>query len=284
MIQNWKTLLIMLVILTTSLISSFGVGVFGAEGLTGNDILVKVDQKSEMVTQGEILSIVTLDDVKPDGTTTTLKFAALARKTVDSPDRTLTYLLAPENFKGSIFLSRDTAEGESRMWSYLPAAGRKIEIPSSQEGGSFFGTAITYEEIGSWSLGEAYNAEIVEETTVEIEGESLPAYRLNLTGKEGADPRFPTETIWVSKDSWVLLHTKSFNASGELQKEMKVLELATFEGNTVTQKLVTTEVETGHSTTVIYEKRARPDRDVPDSVFDPENLSSFDREKWGLVE
>lgn len=282
--QNQTNLLIISAILTTSFIFSLCVAVFATGDLSGNEILIKVDQKSEMVAQGEILSVLTLNDVKADGTTSSLKFAVLARKSVDSPDRTLIYLLAPKNLKGSIFLSRDTKEGGTRMWSYLPAADRKIEIPASHKGGSFFGTAITYEEIGSWSLSEEYNAEIVEETTVEIGGEPIPAYKLSLTEKEGADAKFPEETIWVGKDSWLLLHTKGFNASGELQKEMKVLELTTFEGNTVTKKLVTRNVETGHSTTVIYEKRERPNQDIPDSVFDPENLRSFDPQKWGLTE
>lgn len=272
------------VVLSLLLLLSAHSFVFAADDLSGDDILVKVDRKSQVVTRGDILSILTLKTKKADGTTTNLKFGALARKTTEEPDKTLMYLLQPEFNKGSIFLTKDTPEGETRMWSYLPALQRKIEFTGSQKEGSFLGTTLSREEIASWSLSEEFTGKIVEETTVEIGDQSLPAYKLELTAKEGADPQYPQQTIWVGKGNWLLFRTKNYSAEGKLKAKMEVKELTTFEENTVTKKLIKELVEISESTTVIYEKRERPERDIPDSVFDPENLSEFDPEKWGMTD
>ncbi|MEF8726253.1 MAG: outer membrane lipoprotein-sorting protein [Candidatus Bipolaricaulota bacterium] len=271
------------IFLSSILVLGFTLAATGEDNISGNEILEKVDQKSEVVSQGEILSILTLHDVQPDGSTRDLKLAALARKATDQPNRTLTYFMQPEGLRGSIFLSRDTEEGETRMWSYLPAYQRKIEVSASQKRRSFFGTTLTYEDIGNWNFSESFTAEIVEETQVEVGEETLSTYKLKLTPREGVEPEYPNQTIWVGKDNWLLLSSRTYDDEGELKVKMEVQEITTFEGNTVTKKLEKELVESGHSTTVIYEKRARPDQEIPDSVFDPENLSEFDPEKWGMT-
>ncbi len=280
-----KNLHILSIFLLAGLIFSFSLVVFAAGGLSGSEILKKVDQKSEMVAQGEMLSILTFENVNADGTEDSYKFGALARKEPGEPNRTLIYYLKPEHVGGTILLTRDTAEGDTKMWLSLPALGGKPkELSASGQESSFAGSTLSREEVGSWTMSEEYEAEILEETTVEVGEESVPAYKLKLTEKEGEDPQFPEQTVWVGKDNWILLRSKNFNDDGELKKEMEVKELTTFEGNTVTEKLITTIVDTGASTTVTYEKRERPDQDIPDSVYDPENLSDFDPEKWGVTE
>ena len=181
-------------------------------------------------------------------------------------------------------MSKVTPEEGTRMWLYLPALQQAKELSASRQEGSFAGSTISFEEIGSWSMSEEYNAEIVEKTEIEIGEELLPAYELALTPKEGADPQYPKRRVWIGEGNWLLLHSKDFNSEGEIQKDMKVNELTTFEGNKVTKELVTTDVETGASTTVIYETRKRLAEEIPDSLFDPENLSTFDPARWGLTE
>ncbi|MBS3788658.1 outer membrane lipoprotein-sorting protein [Candidatus Bipolaricaulota bacterium] len=279
-----KNSIVITIFLTAALVLSLSPAVFGAEKLSGNEILVKLDQKSQVVTQGEMLSILTFDDKKPDSPESRLRVGALARRLTDEPRLTLIYFLKPAYMEGSIFLSRDTEEEETKMWLYLSASQKKIQLSASRKEGRFFGTALSFEEIGSWSMSEEYSAESLEETTMEVGEESVSAYKLELTEKEGADPKFPKQTIWVGKDNWVLLQSKNYDDDGELKKEMKVKEMTTFEGNTVTKKLITTIVDTDHSTTVTYESRERPDQDIPDSVFDAENLEDFSPDKWGITE
>jgi len=259
-------------------------GAIAAEDLSGNEILKNVDNKSQSVTQGEMISIINFHNVNADGTESSYRFGALARKKSGEPNRTLIYYLKPQYVRGSIFLSKDTEEGETKMWLYLSALGQAKELSASKKESSFAGSTISFEEIGSWSMSEEYNAEIAEETTVQVGDQTVPAYKLNLTAKEGADPQYPKQSIWVGKGNWVLLHSENYNSQGELVKEMEVKQLTTFEGNTVTKELVTTAVDSGASTTVTYVKRERPEQDIPNSVFEAENLKKFDPAKWELIE
>ena len=272
------------IFLAIVLMFSLSVATIAAEDLSGDEVLVKVDEKSENVTQGEMLSVIDFHNVNADGTESSYRFGALARKKSGEPNKTLIYYLKPEFVRGSIFLSKDTEEGETKMWLYLSALGQAKELSASKKESSFAGSTISFEEIGSWSMSEEYNADIVEETTVEAGNQSVSAYKLNLTAKEGADPQYPNQTIWVGKDNWVLLRSNNFNSEGELVKEMEVKQLTTFEGKTVTKSLVTTAVDSGASTTVTYLKRARPDKDIPDSVFNPGNLKDLDPANWWLDE
>ena len=272
------------IFLVIVLIFLLGAASIAAEDLSGNEILIKVDQKSENVTQGEMLSVIDFHNVNADGTESSYKFGALARKKSGEPNKTLIYYLEPKFVQGSIFLSKVTEGGETQMWLYLSALGQAKELSASKKESSFAGSTLSFEEIGSWTISEEYNAEIAQETTVQIGDQSVASYKLDLTAKEDADPQYPNQTIWVGKDNWVLLRSKNFNSEGELVKEMEVNQLTTFEGKTVTKSLVTTAVDSGASTTVTYVKRARPDKDIPDSVFNPDNLKNFDPAKWGLAE
>jgi len=261
-----------------------GVGTFAAEDLTGNEVLAKMDNQQEVITQGEILSVVTFKNENADGTTSTNKFGALARRKENKPNVTLLYYLQPEYISGSILLSKDNTDGGTDMWLYLPALGQVKKLSTSAKQKSFAGSTLSREDIGSRTMGDEYNAEIVEETTVEVGEKSIPAYKLSLTAKEGIDPDYPKRTVWVGQNNWLLLRSEEYDSAGQLMKEMMVKELTTFEGNTVTKELVTTDIDAGASTTVIYGSRERPEQDVPDSVFDPENLKDFDPAKWGLGE
>jgi len=284
MVSKYSKKLIVSVFLVTFLLFALGAVGFSADGLTGNEILKKMDEKSEMVTGGEMLSIINFQNVNADGTESSYKFGALARKKGGEPNLTLIYYLEPEFVRGSIFLTRETEAGKTNMWLFLSALGQAKELSTSKQEGSFANSTLSYEEIGSRTMSDDYNAEIVEETTFQAGNQSVPAYKLSLTAKEGSDPQYPEQMVWIGKDNWVLLRSENFDSEGQLMKRMELKELTTFEGNTVTKKLVTTAVDTGASTTVTYVKRERPEKDIPDSVFQSENLKGFDPSKWGLTE
>lgn len=282
--RSERSVTIILLLVTVGMLVAVSVSGFAADDLTGDEILVKVDEQSEIVTRGEILSTLTFENVNPDGTTSSYKFGALARKKDGEPNITLVYYLQPKFVKGSIFLSVENEDGTTDMWLFLPALGQAKQLSTSKKESSFAGSTLSFEEIGSWTMSKEYTGQIVGETTMEVGDKNVPAYKLELTAKEGADPQFPEETIWVGKDNWILLKSKNFNSDGDLVKKMEVKELTTFEGNTVTRQLVTENVDTGASTTVTYIDRERPEQDIPDSVFDSGNLSTFDPKKWGLAE
>lgn len=270
--------------LALALILTFGLAVIGQEAITGDEILKNVDEQQEKITQGSVTSILTFRVVHSDGTETKQKFGSLAKKEPGKPNKTLIYYLQPEDVAGSIFLSRETEEGGSNMWLMLSAFPQPKQLPTSEQQGNFANSDLTYQEIGDRNMSERYNAELVEETELTIDGESVPAYVLETELKEDATANYPSGKVWVGKDNWLVLKSKDRNEDGKLERIMKVEKLGTFEGKTVTQKLTAENVLEGSSTTVTFEKRERLEEKIPSSVFDPENLPEFDPKKWEIKE
>lgn len=255
----------------------------GQDSITGEEIMINVDEQQEKISEGDVLSILSFENVNPDGTETGYKFGSLARKAPGEPNYTLIYYLEPEDVAGSIFLSRETEEG-TEMWLLLSAFPQPKKLPSSQQQGSFAGSNLTFQEIGSRNMSERYNAELVGEAELTIAGESVPAYVLETEVKEDATAKFPSGKVWVGQDNWLILKSEDYNGDGELARVTEVKELETFEGKTAMKKLVAESKLDESSTTITFEKRERPSEEITVDVFDPDNLTEFDPERWGLTQ
>ncbi|MCF7891010.1 outer membrane lipoprotein-sorting protein [Candidatus Bipolaricaulota bacterium] len=269
--------------LALALFLTFGIQVLGQDSITGEEIMINVDEQQEKISEGDVLSILSFENVNPDGTETNYRFGSVAKKEPGEPNYTLIYYLEPEDVAGSIFLSRETKEG-TEMWLLLSAFPQPKKLPSTQQQGSFAGSNLTFQEIGSRNMSERYNAELIDETDLTIDGETVPAYVLETEVKEDATAKYPSGKVWVGKDNWLILKSEDYNRNGELARVMEVKELGTFEGKTVTKKLVAESKFDESSTTVTFEKRERPEEEIPVEVFNPDNLTEFDPEKWGLTQ
>ena len=261
-----------------------GIGVMGENSLSGEEILKKVDEQQEVITRGSLASILTFETKHPDGTTSSYKFGTLAKKKPGEPDETLIYYLEPESVRGSIFLSKETEEGDTEMWLLLAAFPQPKKLPSAQKQSSFAGSTLTFQEIGDRNMSERYDSEVVEETEVEIDGEMVPAYLLDLEAEEGVETRYPKGKVWVGKENWIILKSNDYNSDGKLERVLEVKELGTFEDKRVMKKLYSENILDGSSTTITFENRERPEETIPSSVFDPENLTEFEPDRWGISE
>lgn len=268
--------------LALTLLQVAGTPTLAQDSMTGDEILQKVDEQQEKISEGDVLSILEFENVNPDGTESNYKFGSLAKREPGEPNYSLIYYLEPEDVAGSIFLSRETKEGGSEMWLMLAAFPQPKELPTSQQQGSFAGSNLTFQEIGNRNMSERYDAELVDEAELTIDGESVPAYVLETTVKEDATAKYPEGKVWVGKDNWLVLKSEDRNSDGDLARILEVEELGTFEGKDVTKKLTAENQLDDSSTTVTFEKRERPEKEIPESLFDPEKLNEFDPEEWGM--
>ncbi len=258
---------------------------FSGLQLNGDQILQKVDDKSEETMSGNTTMTVRFDNLYSDGTKGHNIFGSLSKSVEGKPDKMLMYYKEPEDVKGTIFLSIDPVDPDAntKLFLYLPALGQVKELISeSQRSGSFAGSTMSYEQIGEQEMSEDYNAQIAGEDILKVDGKSYPVYVLDLTAKPDADVDYPTRKSWVAKDIWVSLKGESYNEAGNLEQTKEVLKLGKFEGKVVSDKMISENVLEDSSTTITFIKRTRPDKEIPDSVFDSENLSEFDPEEWGL--
>jgi len=255
------------------------------DGLTGDEILQKVDEQQDVIMGANLISIVRFDNVYSDGTTAPYLFGALGKHIEGQADKSLIYFKEPEDVRGTIFLSVKPEGEEARLWLYLPALGQVKELVSEEErGGSFAGSTFSYREVGSRKISDDYTAEVVGEEAVTIGDQSYDCYVLALTAKPDAEVDYPTGRSWVAKDSWLTLKAEDYNEAGNLERTMEVLELGEFEGNLVANKIVARNVLEGSSTTISFLERRRPEEEIPDAVFDWQNLPEFDPTEWGFEE
>lgn len=256
-----------------------------SDGLSGDEILQKVDDQQDVVMGGDLISIIRFDNVYSDGTTAYNTFGGLGKQAEGEPDRSLIYFKEPEDVKGSLFLSIDPVDPNEdiHLFLYLPALGQVKELVSEEErGGSFAGSTFSYRQVGERGMTEDYTAELVSEDTVQIGNEGYPVYVLKFSAKPDADVDYPTGKMWVGKDNWLSLKAEEYNDAGNLERTMEVLVLGEFEGNVVADEMIAKDVLEGSSTTISFLDRRRPDGEIPDELFDPENLPSFDPAEWGF--
>jgi len=253
-----------------------------AAGLTGDQILQKVDEHETLVTQGSLISKIRFDNVYSDGTTAYNVFGGLSVKLEGQPEKSLIYFEEPADVAGTIFLSIKPEGGEARMWLYLPALGMAKEIVAEQRKQSFAGSTFSYKDVGSRSFADKYSAKLVGDETVKIGDKSYDCYVLELTAKPDSDADYPTAKAWVDKDSFLMLKSEDYNSEGKLERTMEVLALGKFDGNVVADKMIATNVLDKSSTTITFLERKRPANPIPDSVFDPNNLASFDPTEFGF--
>jgi outer membrane lipoprotein-sorting protein len=260
-------------------------GVVYAADLTGDQILDKMIDHQDETMSGSLIMTMKLENVYSDGTSGENVFSAMAKRSTDPsvPDKSLMYYKEPEDVRGTIFLAISPDEGDSRMWLYLPALGSAKELVSEEQEQSFAGSTFSYKDIGSASsMQDDYNAELIGEEAVTVEGKSYACYVLKLTAKPDADVDYPTQKLWVSKDFWTSLKGESYNEDGKLEITMEVVKLGEFEGNVVADEMFSKNVIEGNSTRMIFLERKRPASEFPDSVFDADNLTTFDPAAYGL--
>ena len=255
--------------------------------LTGDEILDRVEEEGDLAAEGSLITIVRFDNAYSDGTTTYSLFGGLSKLVEGQPERTLIYFVEPEDTEGTLFLGIGPVDPEedTRLFLYLPALGSVKELVSEeQREASFAGSTFSYEDVGGADTEREYEAELLGEAAVTIGETSRSVYLLSLTAKPGADVDYPTGRMWVDKESFIVLRSESYNDLGDLERTMEVLVLGEFEGRVVADELIARDVLEGDSTKITFLERRRPEGEIPDEVFDPENLPDFDPAEWGFAD
>lgn len=251
-----------------------------AQDLTSDDILDRMETEGDVLTEGSTVVQMRFDNVYSDGTTASNTFAVLSK-----PGKSLMYFLEPEDVRGTIFLTLDPEEenADTRLCLYLPLLGIPKELVSEEaRGGSFAGSSISYEDIGSDDQREDYDAVVIGEEVVTVGNEDRTAYVLESTAKPDADEDIVRTVLWVDKESFVMLRMEAYNELGNLEQTLDVIELGEFEGHLVVDGMLARDVLEESETTITFLERRRPAGEIPDEVFDPETLVSFDPAAWGL--
>jgi len=250
-----------------------------AQDLTADDILDRMQIEGDVPAEGSMIMQMQFDNVYSDGTTASNTFAGLSK-----PGKSLIVFLEPEDVRGTILLTDDCIAVDAPcIWLYLPLLGIPKELVSEEErDGSFAGSSLSYEDIGGNDQREDYDAVLIGEETLTIGDEDRTAYVIESTAKPDADEDIVRTVLWVDKESFVMLKMEAYNDLGSLEQTLDVVELGEFEGHLVVDGMHARDVLEESETTITFLERRRPAGEIPDEVFDPENLVSFDPAAWGF--
>jgi len=253
-----------------------------AAALTADEIMNMVDAEADAQAEGSMISTVRLATDNADGTTTQYLFASLAK-----PNYSLLYYLEPSDVRGTIFLMHDVEEedGDNRLWLYLQFIGVPKEMVSDDDrGGSFAGSSLSFEDLGDREGRADYNAVLLGEEEVVVGDQTRTSYKIESTAKPDVDVDNPRSIVWIDTEFLIMLKMESYNDLGNLDSTMEVLELIEFEGNLTANVMLASDVSGGSSTTITISDRRRPDAEISDAVFLPENLTDFDAVLWGFAD
>lgn len=250
--------------------------------LTADEIMDMVDAEADALAEGSMISIIRFDNVYGDGTDGSNLFGSLS-----IPNRSLIYFMEPADVAGTIFLTleSDDDDADAQLWLYLPFIGIAKELVSEDErGGSFAGSALSYSDLSDREGRADYDAVLLGEEDVVVGDATRTAYKIESTAKLDADVDNPRSVVWIDTEFLIMLKVESYNDLGNLDTTMDVLALGEFEGKLTTSEMLATNHSDGSTTTITILEQRRPDTEVSEDVFLPENIGAFDAVLWGFAE
>ena len=250
--------------------------------LTADEILDMVDAEADALAEGSMVSIIRFHNVYGDGTTGSNLFGSLS-----IPNRSLIYFIEPTDVLGTIFLTHEFDEEgvDSRLWLYLPLLGLPKELVSEeQRGGSFAGSSLSYSDLGDRDGEDDYDSVLLGEEDLVIGELTRTAYKIESIANPDADVDNPRNVLWIDTEFLFMLKVESYNDLGNLSSTMDIIELGEFEGKLTATVMLATDHSAGSTTTITILEQRRPDAEVSEDVFLPENIASFDAVVWGFAE
>lgn len=241
-----------------------------AQAETGLDIMTRVDaQPSPPVMTSEMT--MTLIDRNGQQRVRNLRST---RKTFADSERSLIFFLAPQDVRGTGFLTIDYDDPvkDDDQWLYLPSLNKSKRIAGGDKSGSFMGSDLSYADLSSRNLDD-WNYTLLREDSV---GEA-PVWLIKAVAKSPAvvEQTGYTESILYVRQSnhQVIRAIHTLEAAGE-RKLMNIPEWEYIDRYWIplVMQVVTQEGgNTVHRTQLTF-KNIDLDAEVADSVFTVQRL------------
>ena len=225
-----------------------------AQGLTGNEILLKEDGNSPdtqiMVSEMTI--------VHKSGS----KRIRTIKAWMKGDDSTFVRFLTPANVQGTSFLSLVDND-----WLYLPALKKVRRIVTKDKGGTFMGSDFSYDDMSGFSLINNYNARLLGEEQYEKHA----CYVLELLPKKPEEESYSKLKRWVDKENFYSLKTEYYDLHGDLLKVLYSSNIEKVDGFWVTKRNEMQNVQK-NSKTFIVTKELHLNQRIPDEIFTTRQL------------
>jgi len=180
----------------------------------------------EIVTRANLANYYTADDGRSDvmmtitdaqGRTRERTFVILRRDVTDGGQQKFyVYFKKPSDVRKMVFMVHKNINKDDDRWLYLPALDLVKRIAASDKRTSFVGSHFLYEDVSGRSVTEDTH-ELVE-TTDEF-------YVIKNIPKNPAGVEFSSYTVWVDKQSYIMLKAEYLGKDGQKYREVEALEI-----------------------------------------------------------
>ena len=174
--------------------------------------------------------------------------------------------LAPDDVKGTAFLTIELPDYSNDMWLYLPSLGLTKHIDADSKTQNFMGSDFTYDDMGHRDISD-YDYEILREET--YDGNHV--YVVKATPHDPQEAGYGHMVSWIRDDIWKPVKVEYYDLSGELEKVQTNSKIEEIDGYWAVTEMVMENVQTEHKTIVAMTK-IEVNTGVPAEVFTADGL------------
>ncbi|MDR2052784.1 MAG: outer membrane lipoprotein-sorting protein [Treponema sp.] len=184
----------------------------------------------------------------------------------DGPNgsRTVIVFQSPASVRGTRFLTMKNAAGGTDQWIFLPSLGKVRRIASSESGGNFMGTDMSYDDIASTSrvVNDDTHSMLREET---LEDEDAACYVIQSIPRDSSY-QYSKMISWIDKNTYAVRKMELYDRRGVLAKVMEASQFENIQGQMTARVSRMSTVSAGTSTT-LYIDILKYDDPIPEGVF-----------------
>ena len=232
--------------------ASVGVSVAGAAELSARDIVEKNFYATKIPHMANNSTMTLTNDKGQQRVRKTSSMNLLQPNGIDS--KIMIRFHFPGDVEGTGYLQVQHYDGEDDMWIYLPALKKVRRLVANNKKDSFVGTDFSYGDILQ-PVVDTYTHTILRSEVLDGEDcwviESVPA-----SEQIKKDYGYAKKTAWVRKSNFMEKKVDYLDTGGRPLKTMMVPEVVEVDAATHkwwAMKREIKNVQTGHSTTIIFE-------------------------------
>ncbi len=221
------------------------------------------------------IGLIQVSTTTNDGTVNQRRILSIVQKDPAGNFSYVVRFLSPDDVAGVTLLTRETGNGGSEQYLYLPALGKIREIKGSQKSSNFMGTDFSFEDLRLEKTVEYTYIRQIEEN---VDGRpcyvilSSPADSMQLTAK-----KFGSRMIYIDKQNYNILKIEYQDESFTLSKTFQAYDYNSNEVDGPTRRprrAVMTNHEKG-STSVMVLIKSRLNYQIDPNVFTAEAVESW---------
>ncbi len=183
----------------------------------------------------------------PGGFTSERKFKMYTIEVPDDGDKRLVNFLEPRDLAGMVSLTYSHGLEPDDQWIYMPALRRTKRLAARDKSGSFAGSELSFEDIGTWEV-KKYTYKYIKDELLDGKPtfvvENIPAYPYS---------SYKMIKEWVDQEIYHPLRLLYHDINGQPLKEMHFYDYQKFAGKYWRpMKMVMTNLKTGAVSTIIW--------------------------------